>query len=146
MRARRNLANNSPHSSSLSSFTATTATMTASWSSASTTPLVTATAALPAAVVAAVALATLRVNTALAAQAEATRGDAHTTFERCIERIWKITKNKNTISRMDALSFGHEAGVREIGQGARLCISHFKLLTHDRTTFTYLSPLGRRYH
>lgn len=93
-----NLANSLPHSSSLSSFTATTATMTASWSSASTTPLVTATAALPAAVVVAAALATLRVNTALAAQAEATRGDAHTTFERCIGRIWKIhEKQKHNI-------------------------------------------------
>ena len=89
------LADNSSRSSSLSSFTATTATMTASWSSASTTLHVMATAALPAAVVAAAAPATLRVNTALAAQAEATRGDAHTTFERCIELIWKITKTNN---------------------------------------------------
>ena len=47
---------------------------------------------------------------------------------------------------MDGLSFGHEAGARGIGQGARLCISHLKLLTHDRTKFTDLSPLGRGHH
>ena len=47
---------------------------------------------------------------------------------------------------MDALPFGYEAGVQEFGQGARLCISHFHLLNHDRTTFTYLSPLGRGQH
>jgi hypothetical protein len=139
-----NLTNNSSHSSSLSSFTATTATMTASWSSANTTPHVTATAVLPAAAVVAAAPATPRVNTALVARTEASRGGAHTTFERRHMKSNATENDKNiTTSRMDALFFGHQAGVREFGQGARLCISLLKLLTHDRTTFTDLSPLGR---
>jgi hypothetical protein len=138
-----NLADNSSHSSSLSSFTATTATMTASWLSANTTPHVTATAVLPAAVVVAAAPATRRVNTALVARTEASRGGAHTTFERNMKSNATENDKNTTTSRMDTLSFGYAAGVRKFGHGARLCISHLKLLMNDRTTFTYLSPLGR---
>ena len=123
--------------------------MTVSSLNASTTPLVTATAALRAAVVAAAAPATPRVNTALAVQAEATRGDAHTTFERHMKSNATDNHEKNkkiTIFTMDALPFGDEAGARQIGHDARLCISHLEFLTHDRTTFMYLSPLGRGHH
>ena len=84
------------------------------------------------------------MNTALVARTEASRGGAHTTFERRHMKSNATENDKNiTTSRMDALFFGHQAGVREFGQGARLCISLLKLLTHDRTTFTDLSPLGR---
>jgi len=86
-------ADDSPNSSSLSSFTATTVTMTVSWSSASTTPHVTATAVLPAAVVVAAAPAIPRANTALVARTEASRGGAHTTFEKNQPKgFWKTTK------------------------------------------------------
>jgi len=133
------LANNSSHSSSLSSFTATTATMTASWSSASTTPPVTATAALPAVVAVAAARATLRVNTVLVAQAEATRGDAHTTFERHMKS--KATENHKNTKHQEWTAFlldmRQARGELDRAPGCAYHISNFSLTTERNSRISH---------
>lgn len=134
------LANNPFHSFSLSSFTATTAMMTVSWSSASITPLVMATVALPAAVVAAAAPATLRVNTALAAQAEATRGDAHTTFERAMQRkIIKEKKKKSQYQEWTPFHLDMRLAGGNLGRalGCAYHISNFSLTTERHSRISH---------
>jgi hypothetical protein len=122
------------YSSSLSSSTAITATMRKSWSSASTILPAMATAALPVAVVVLAAPGTPRVNTAPAAQAEASREDAHTTFERHTgsnKKITKILQHQGWTPQ----GFGHQAGVRDFLNmvfGCAYQVSHFLSLTAER--------------
>jgi hypothetical protein len=142
-------ANNPSHSSSLSSFTATTATMTASWSNANTTPRVTATAVLPAAVAVAAAPATPRVNTALVARTEVSRGDARTTFER---RHMKNNATENdqkeqTLQRREwtpfSLDMRQACGNLDKALGCAYHFSNFSLTTERHSRISHHWDKGK---